>query len=190
MSFTGFSSSSHAVALTISLALSQYLAHRELSTMFHRWRGHAQSASGLMASQAANSYPGAAPVNRPFMGTTASPSNAPRYDPFPSRNPTLPLTTPVPHTSAPAALPRPGRSTFHTLGCCEVTDFPDRIAIRFKPSPFFQIDQPVSSIAECPGISCLLTNIAPLNSLQSLPVPAIVVSKFYYLPLTLIKLQS
>ena len=26
------------------------------------------------------------------------------------------------------------------------------IAIRFKPSPFFQIDQAVSGIAECPGM--------------------------------------
>jgi E3 SUMO-protein ligase PIAS1 len=135
--------------------------------MFHRWRGHAQSASGLMASQGANSYPGA-PVNRPFIGTTAGPSNAPRYDPFPSsRNPTLPLTTPVPHTSTPAALPRPGRSTFNTLGCCEVTNSPYCIAIRFKPSPFFHIDQPVSSIAECPGISSFLTNLAPPNTLPA-----------------------
>jgi hypothetical protein len=31
------------------------------------------------------------------------------------------------------------------------------IAIRFKPSPFFQIDQSVSGIAECPGMRCQLT---------------------------------
>ncbi|KAH9982666.1 PINIT domain-containing protein [Lactifluus volemus] len=99
------------------------------------WRGHAHSASGLMASPSANSYPGAPPVNRPYMGTTAGSSNPPRYDSFTSssRNPTLPIPTPVPHTNVPAA--------------------PPRAAIRFKPSPFFLVDQPVSTIAECPESS-------------------------------------
>jgi hypothetical protein len=42
------------------------------------------------------------------MNPTAGPSNAQRYDSFapPPRNPTLPMTTPSPHASAPAALPR------------------------------------------------------------------------------------
>ncbi|KAI0307987.1 PINIT domain-containing protein [Multifurca ochricompacta] len=99
------------------------------------WRGHAHSAQGLLAPPTANSYQGASPAARPYLGPTAGPSNPPRYEPFapPPRNPTLPITTPSPHTSTPATLPRP--------------------AIRFKPSPFFQIHQAVSNIAECPESS-------------------------------------
>ncbi|KAH9968782.1 PINIT domain-containing protein [Russula dissimulans] len=97
------------------------------------WRGPAHSASVSLSSPTANAFPGGPPVPRPYAGTTAGPSNAtPRYDPFApsSRNPALPVTTPSPHPSTPASVPRP--------------------SIRFKPSPFFQIDQVVSNIAECP----------------------------------------
>ncbi|KAF8272903.1 PINIT domain-containing protein [Lactarius quietus] len=98
------------------------------------WRGHAHSAPGLLASPTANSYPGTPPVTRPYAGTPAGPSNVPRYDPFaPPRNSTHPITTPTPHATAPAPVPRP--------------------AILFKSSPFFRVDQSVSSIAECPESS-------------------------------------
>ncbi|KAI9512924.1 PINIT domain-containing protein [Russula earlei] len=100
------------------------------------WRGHAHSTPGTLSSPTLNSYPGASSVPRPYVGTTASPSNtAARYDPFghPSRNPTLPVATPSPHPNTPTTLPKP--------------------SIRFKPSPFFQIDQAVSNIVECPESS-------------------------------------
>ena len=84
------------------------LSHQLL--VLNRWRGHAHSAPGLLASPTANSYPGTTPVTRPYPGSTAGPSNVPRYDPFaPPRNPTLPITTPTPHATAPAPVPRPGR---------------------------------------------------------------------------------
>jgi hypothetical protein len=64
------------------------------------------------------------------------------------------------------------------------------IAIRFKPSPFFQIDQAVSGIAECPGMPSQLADIALLNTAQSLLVLAIVVNKCCCFPSPLIRLQS
>ncbi|KAH9050423.1 PINIT domain-containing protein [Lactarius hengduanensis] len=96
------------------------------------WRNQAHSAPGLVASTA-SSYPVTPPVARPYAGTTAGPSSVPpRYDPFaPPRNPTLPVTPP--QASAPVAVPRP--------------------AILFKSSPFFRVDQTVSTIAECPESS-------------------------------------
>jgi E3 SUMO-protein ligase PIAS1 len=97
------------------------------------WRGHAHSAPGLLASPTANSYPGTPPVTRPYASTTAGPSNVPRYDSFAARNSALPITTPTPHATAPAPVPRP--------------------AILFKSSPFFRVDQTVSNIAECPESS-------------------------------------
>ncbi|KAI0001837.1 PINIT domain-containing protein [Russula vinacea] len=80
-----------------------------------------------------NSYP-AAPVSRPY-NPAPGPSNTPRYDSFapPPRNPALPTATSSPHASATATLSRP--------------------PIRFKPSPFFRIDQAVSTIVECPESS-------------------------------------
>ena len=85
-------------------------SYSHLPLTFNRWRGHAHSAPGLLASPTANSYPGAPPVTRPYASTTAGPSNVPRYDPFaPTRNPALPITTPTPHATAPAPVPRPGR---------------------------------------------------------------------------------
>ncbi|KAI9462377.1 PINIT domain-containing protein [Lactarius psammicola] len=96
------------------------------------WRSQAHSAPGLLGSSTTNSYPGTPPGSRPYAGTTAGPSNAPRYDPFaPPRNTTLPITTP--QANPPVAVPRP--------------------AILFKSSPFFRVDQNVSSIAECPESS-------------------------------------
>ncbi|KAI9445023.1 PINIT domain-containing protein [Lactarius indigo] len=97
------------------------------------WRNQAHSAPGLIASSTASSYPGTPPIARPYAGTTPGPSSVPpRYDPFaPPRNPTLPVTPP--QASAPVAVPRP--------------------AILFKSSPFFRVDQTVSSIAECPESS-------------------------------------
>ena len=84
-----------------------------LPPTLNRWRGHAHSAPGLLASPTTNAYPGTTPVTRPYAGTAAGPSNGvPRYDPFaPPRNPTLPITTPSPRATAtaPAPVPRPGR---------------------------------------------------------------------------------
>ena len=51
------------------------------------------------------------------------------------------------------------------------------LAIRFKPSPFFQIDQAVSGVVECPGMRSHLTDITLLNTAQSPLVLAIVVNK-------------
>ena len=56
------------------------------------------------------------------------------------------------------------------------------IAIRFKPSPFFQIDQAVSNVVECPGMRSQLTDITMLNTTQSPLVLATAVNKCYYFP--------
>jgi hypothetical protein len=64
------------------------------------------------------------------------------------------------------------------------------IAIRFKPSPFFQIDQAVSGVVECPGMRNQLTDITLLNTAQSPLVLATVVNKRYYFLSPLIRLQS
>lgn len=67
-----------------------------------------------------------------------------RYDPY------APPRAPPPPVSA-AAVPsvsKPSKSYYHL--CITVAEW--HLAIRFKPSPFFRIDQPVSGIAECPGL--------------------------------------
>ncbi|KAI0274831.1 PINIT domain-containing protein [Gloeopeniophorella convolvens] len=98
------------------------------------WRGPTHSTPGLPPTPGAGSYVGSAVVNQPY-NSAASTSRAPSYGSFPpsSRNPPLPMTTSSLHTSNSSALPRP--------------------SIRFKPSPFFQVDQAVSSIVECPESS-------------------------------------
>lgn len=154
--------------------------HISISRIFNRWRGHAHSAPGTLSSPNTNAYPAAPPVPRPHIGPTAGPSNAPRYDPSlfaPPRNPALPRTTSSPH--APATLPRPpGMTAFFNM--IQISNF--CIAIRFKPSPFFQIDQAVSNVVECPGMRSQLTDITMLNTTQSLLVLATVVNKCYYFP--------
>ena len=124
------------------------------SLILKRWRGHAHSAPGTLSSQSTNHYSGlpsvTSSVTRPYINPTAGPSNAQRYDSFaPARNPTLPMTTP--HANAPAAVPRPCMSTFPPFETIRVSDL-YYIAIQFKPSPFFRVDQAVSSIAEFPGM--------------------------------------
>ena len=57
----------------------------------------------------------------------------------------------TPHANAPATVPRPCVSPFTPFEMTRASD-PYYIAIRFKPSPFFQVDQAVSTIAECPGM--------------------------------------
>ena len=57
----------------------------------------------------------------------------------------------TPHANAPATIPKPCEPTFPPSEKIRAS-YPYHIAIRFKPSPFFQAEQPVSDIAECPGM--------------------------------------
>jgi hypothetical protein len=113
-------------------------SHRPLAS--NRWRGHAHSAPGPLASPTANSYPGTPPVSRPYASTTAGPSNVPRYDPFASRNPALPITAPTPHATAPAPVPRPGRHP--------TSPFENAIAYTLSSHPI-QIFPILSSRSDC-----------------------------------------
>lgn len=129
------------------------------SLILNRWRGHAHSTSGTLSSQSTNSYTGvSSSITRPYLNPTSGPSNAQRYDSFapPPRNPTLPVSTP--HVNAPATLPGPCVFTLPAFEMIRASDL-YFIAIRFKPSPFFQIDQSVSRIAECPGMRSQLSVI-------------------------------
>ncbi len=95
------------------------------------------------------------------------------------------MTTP-PRANAPAPLPRLRVSTFPLFETMQASNL-YCIAIRFKPSPFFYVDQAVSRIAECPGMRSQSTFIYMSNTPQSLLVLPIVVNKSCYFPSLLIR---
>ncbi|KAI0048360.1 hypothetical protein FA95DRAFT_1558133 [Auriscalpium vulgare] len=104
--------------------------------IFHQVRtsGIYRNATHITAPASAPPY-APATAARPFATPSAGPSVVPRYDPYSQRVPIVPMSssTIAGATSAAATHARP--------------------AIRFKPSPFFQVEHIVSSVVECPESS-------------------------------------
>lgn len=87
------------------------------------------------------------PVGYPTTTPIAGPSTVGRYDPYASSPPRKTTSTmPVPFPTAPL---KPGISLVAPPTIqSKLTGY---TGMRFKPSPFFRVDQMVSSIMECPG---------------------------------------
>jgi E3 SUMO-protein ligase PIAS1 len=100
---------------------------------------------GAMTSQSLPSVPSAAysAASTTVRGSFgAMPSG--RYDPY-----APPRIPPPPNTSAgSSAVSKPGKINEHCLNSVPPTH---NAGVRFKPSPFFRVDQAVSGIVECPG---------------------------------------
>ncbi|KAJ8595930.1 hypothetical protein M405DRAFT_720521, partial [Rhizopogon salebrosus TDB-379] len=99
---------------------------------------------GAMTSQSLPSVPSAAysAASTTVRGSFgAMPSG--RYDPY-----APPRIPPPPNTSAgSSAVSKPGKINEHCLNSVPPTH---NAGVRFKPSPFFRVDQAVSGIVECP----------------------------------------
>jgi hypothetical protein len=107
-------------------------------------------------------YPNDPTKSSIYPSNVASTSTIAHYDPYaPPRRPSGSLA-PTPSSSSSGPKP-PGfkQLSYHK----EWNDWYLHLAIRFKDSPFFTIDQAVSSVVECPGKPCFLRAVRRLNHL-------------------------